>query len=446
MALCIQMPGVLFLLALLIQNPPPLPQRTGIVTGVLRTSTGTPIEGVRVALTPAEGAIADDLLENIELTDKDGRYRLENVSPGRYHVVIGRGFGTQYHPGVPERAGATVVSVISGTPVALADVIFARMRVTGRVIDWATGAGRHVQTLRICCDYSLIGTSSTAMRATTAGAPFTAAVKDDGTFVFEAVPRGKFILQAADPGIIAMGQSLVVADADIDDLQVRVSSGVEVRGDVFDRLGAPVPGAAVRLTSHPSSLAFGIAPNTLVSVSESSVVVFTVSGNPRTLSVDELQAALRRSVKQEFVYVDSGGRFTLDKLLPGRYVLEANVPGRNLIEREIEVLPSGVTNLRVDVPFTRITGRIVPGGGDPLPKIDGSIRILPSGPGSQFLYLFPDAEGWFFPLLAPGEYRVFTENLGRPVRTVADGARDLRQENLVFDGVRVPEIVITLEP
>ena len=76
MTLCIQMSGILLALVLLIQTPTPVQQRTGVVTGIVRTSAGTPLEGVRVAVTPADVAVADDILESIGLTDKDGRYRL----------------------------------------------------------------------------------------------------------------------------------------------------------------------------------------------------------------------------------------------------------------------------------------------------------------------------------------------------------------------------------
>src|SRR5205085_882877 len=111
----------------------------------------------------------------------------------------------------------------------------------------------------------------------------------------------------------------------------------------------------------------------------------------------------------------------------------------------IEVGPTGMANVRIEVPFTRLVGRVVTDGGNPPPKIEGSIRLIPSAPDAQLLYIFPEADGRFFPLLAPGEYRVSIENLGKPVRSVTDGTKDLTSEPLVFDGVRAPEIVVTLE-
>lgn len=439
------MNSILLVVALLIQTPLPTLPLTGTVTGILRTSTGTPMESVRVAVTPADVAVADDLLESIAMTDKDGRYRLEGVSPGRYYIVIGRGLARNYHPGVSEQERATVVSVTSSATITVPDLVFARMKVAGRVIDWATGIGRRIEKLQICCEQTL--TQMSSYYVTALGTAFTASVMDDGTFVFDGVPSGKFTIQASDPGIIATGQVLAVNDVDVSGVEVKVSSGVQVQGNVFDRLGIPVPGVLARATPRPANTTFSIAPNALASSLGSSSVIFSAVGvNASTLTIDVLQAGLQRSVKPEFVPVDSDGRFSINRILPGSYVLEVNVPGRSLIEREIEVGPSGVANLRVEVPFTRLSGRIVTGTSDPLPKIEGSIRLIPSAPDAQILYIFPEADGRFFPLLAPGEYRLSTENLGRRVQSVTDGAKDLTGEPLVFDGIRKPEIVVTLEP
>jgi hypothetical protein len=144
--------------------------------------------------------------------------------------------------------------------------------------------------------------------------------------------------------------------------------------------------------------------------------------------------------------VNSAGRFLIDRVLPGSYVLEINAPGRNLIERQIEVGPRGVSSLDIAVPVTRLVGKIVAAGAEALPRIDGSIRLISPAPDSQILYVFPEADGRFFPLLAPGEYRVSTENLGHRVQSVRDDNRDLTTEPLVFDGIRKPEIVVTIEP
>ena len=60
--------------------------QTGVVTGIVRIDTGLPVEGIRVAVIPADALIAESVLESQGLTDSAGRYRLENVSPGRYNI------------------------------------------------------------------------------------------------------------------------------------------------------------------------------------------------------------------------------------------------------------------------------------------------------------------------------------------------------------------------
>ena len=101
--------SLLFLLLLLVQVAAGLQGQTGVVTGVLRTDTGLPLEGVRVAVTPADPAIADNVLESQGLTDSTGRYRLENVSPGRYNILVGRGTASTYHP--------TTIQVLAGSKI-----------------------------------------------------------------------------------------------------------------------------------------------------------------------------------------------------------------------------------------------------------------------------------------------------------------------------------------
>ena len=64
--------------------------QTGVVTGIVRIDTGLPVEGIRVAVIPADALIAESVLESQGLTDSAGRYRLENVSPGRYNILVRR--------------------------------------------------------------------------------------------------------------------------------------------------------------------------------------------------------------------------------------------------------------------------------------------------------------------------------------------------------------------
>jgi len=66
---------------------------TGMVSGEIRTREGKPAVGVRVSAMaiPDAGVSANSgtALISIGVTDNLGRYRLENILPGRYFVRTG---------------------------------------------------------------------------------------------------------------------------------------------------------------------------------------------------------------------------------------------------------------------------------------------------------------------------------------------------------------------
>src|SRR5213594_746337 len=110
-----------FLLAVLLAvqslNPP-----TGVVTGRIRKSDGSPAAGMRVSamLAPEAGrsdaADAGALFSQTQ-TDELGRYRLENVPPGRYYIMAGRVDAPTFYPGKEDILAATAISVAASTPI-----------------------------------------------------------------------------------------------------------------------------------------------------------------------------------------------------------------------------------------------------------------------------------------------------------------------------------------
>jgi hypothetical protein len=90
----------------------------GVVSGVLRDSSGNPIPNVRVALAevsdPANGGRPGSVLMSIATTDPSGGYRLENVPPGRYYIVSGRVDTLTYYRVTPDSSRAKVISISSG--------------------------------------------------------------------------------------------------------------------------------------------------------------------------------------------------------------------------------------------------------------------------------------------------------------------------------------------
>src|SRR5262245_1897638 len=107
-----------FLLLLLLQGIPALPNQTGTVSGVLRAADGKPAAGVRVSAMARpdnpQDALGASSMAGISETDEAGRFQLENIPPGRYYIVAGRLDLPTYFPGTLDMAAATIVRITPG--------------------------------------------------------------------------------------------------------------------------------------------------------------------------------------------------------------------------------------------------------------------------------------------------------------------------------------------
>jgi hypothetical protein len=109
--------------------------QSGTVSGVLKDSAGRPAPGVRVgaiAVPESDAEISSaTAMVSLAATDEAGRYRLENVPPGRYYIAAGRLDFPTYFPGTTALARGTVISI---TPKAVVDGIdFAMLDSSARV-------------------------------------------------------------------------------------------------------------------------------------------------------------------------------------------------------------------------------------------------------------------------------------------------------------------------
>src|SRR6185436_1569977 len=93
------------------------PSQMGAVTGRL-SRNGQPAAGIRVTAMaiPEAGVRVSDAASfaSLGLTDSDGRYRLENIPPGRYYVTAGFVDVPTYYPGVASISAAKAVNVEPG--------------------------------------------------------------------------------------------------------------------------------------------------------------------------------------------------------------------------------------------------------------------------------------------------------------------------------------------
>ena len=119
---------IAFLLTLLmVQGIPALPGQSGVVSGVVRTSTGTPAAGVRVsAMVPPEAGTETALAGSfaaLAQTDEQGRYRLEGIPQGRYYIVAGRVDLPTFYPGTADVSKARIFAITAGGAVSGIDFV-----------------------------------------------------------------------------------------------------------------------------------------------------------------------------------------------------------------------------------------------------------------------------------------------------------------------------------
>ncbi|HET9943064.1 MAG TPA: carboxypeptidase-like regulatory domain-containing protein [Terriglobia bacterium] len=138
---------LLSIAVMVVQGVPLAPNQGGTVTGLLRTTTGTPAAGVRVSALAKPDEIKDlsqaSSLAGIAETDAAGRFRLENIPPGRYYIVAGRIDLPTYYPGVVDANEGVVILVTPGITVPGIDFALSGVS-AGRAVSAGTVAPRYV--------------------------------------------------------------------------------------------------------------------------------------------------------------------------------------------------------------------------------------------------------------------------------------------------------------
>jgi len=441
----------LLVLALLSQRSEPIKLTGGMVSGTLRTSDGAPMSEVRVAVIPADGTDAGSILQGIAQTEKDGKYRIENIPPGRYHVMTGRIDVPLYHPGVEDIRLATTIIVKDGDTTQVADMVFARTRVTGRVIDAVTGLGRRVQSLSICCEYAPY--SSSIMSRLAPGILFEVSVKplmtpvnDDGSFEFSAVPAGNQYFQVFDPEIASFTTPVTITSNDMSGVEVRVPEATEIRGKAVDRLGIAVGGVSLKLSPKENNSVFELGGKPSDGFGVISSRNSSSGTNPLKPSGDDILARLYTQTRYRVIPIGPNGSFNFSRVLPGGYIVEIFTPGGSSTKREVEV-GSQPVDIQFELPLTQVSGRVVGPIGGIAPALKDSVRIMLYGSDGKAFFCLPDADGRFYQLLPPGEYRVATQRLTSDysVSSISDGSHDYQVQPLTIDGSTSPEIRITLK-
>jgi hypothetical protein len=199
--------------------------RTSVITGQVLGPDGVPAIGVRVLAieVPAEGQSINEnqMVVSSSDTDAAGRYRLENIVPGRYFIGAGTMDAPTLHPGVIEPSDATVVTVNAGQRINGVD-----FAMTAR--DYFTISGRVVFG-KGSAKGSGIQLNDPLFEST-----FSAVIGDDGAFEFRRVPVGTYrvLITSSASGLSVNEMAAGLPSAPVFPEALDVSGAGDVKAEV----------------------------------------------------------------------------------------------------------------------------------------------------------------------------------------------------------------------
>jgi len=376
----------------------------GSISGRLLGSDGaSAVAGVRIAAMPAEvdAKAGAPVLMGITQTDAAGRYRLENIPPGRYYIFAGLIDYPNYFPGVTRLDNAAAINVESGETIRDVDFAMARparLKVAGRLLIPSTMLPLNSGTIM------LTPGTLRALPATRLAALSTK-VNTDGSFEFTDVLPGEYQLSTTVPGSSRV--ALKVADRDIEDISVSVTD--------CNQAGIPVSG---RLVGTP------VLPVRTIVLTGSAGVCGVIT-----------------------TAVNADGSFKWPSVIEGAYQVRIDPapPGWSPMSLAVS---RGMNEVEVRLPPTiQIKGHVSVSGGGPVPKLStGSAMFFEAaGLGFQLSTAVRD-DGTFAFHLGKGRYRIAVPVAppGYYVRSMTYGSSELLREDLDVKEGESPDIFVSL--
>lgn len=232
-------------------------QASGAISGRVVDEYGDPVEGAQVRLMElmfvgGRHQLLATAGVGRRITNDQGRYRLYGVPPGRYAIVASTADSnlSTFFPNVARPAEARLLTVALSQEVDDVDIMMvggSGATIRGTVAD---SRGKPIRTTIFAGTSQRSGGVGTEPRRETSNA--------DGSFEIKNLPPGEYVLQVILGGDVNGGRAgefaarfVTVADADIDNVNIRTSAGSRLEGRIVFEGGGGA-GQDVILTTIPS--------------------------------------------------------------------------------------------------------------------------------------------------------------------------------------------------
>jgi hypothetical protein len=410
----------------------------GVISGRILAEDGSPVVNKRIAaqavLDRGDVDLGASLLAGISQTGDDGRFRLENIPPGRYYIVLDPLDLPSYYPGVTKPERASIVSVGEGAFIANLDFKmpdFDGGRVFGRLAPPAIPPAGPVRVTMYPGD--LTGVSPTIVSSVTSVAALTftfslggiivrtgssgsttsAPVLADGTFEMPKVRKGVYTISTV-PNVGIKSALVVIDDKDIHDLQLPPTGSTPETGT-----GAVVRGRVVE--------------------------------NPDDILRSQLSVVLTGTVDRFYskVSLNADGTFAIPNVPAGTYIA-MTVPSPSASRHTVvEVADRNIDGVEVVPPYlVDVPGHVEIQGGQQLKAASPAMTIDAYHVDINGFRTVIAADGTFGLKLLAGDNRISLRNLPTDYRLVSltYGNTDLLRQPLVPDLGNTDGIRILLAP